>query len=348
MRVLSFMALAFCSAACLATPTRWLVSPLGDARKAWAEYDIPPDALWNGGKVGFELPPGEWNDVTATFWIRNFSTNSAISAQNVYKIIGLTYCPEAIQRNLPDALDGAAGWGVPGGVAVSGSLAIPLAMEPHWSYTNRVNTYTNRVGAATRIYQHGAYTVNAIVTNTMGLSVGGVEHTLTPGTNVFNTLGGASPYVTLTGSGNVQVGISRLYWHQYFDRINGVAASEDRVSVFTASSIVTNEMVFVSCRIHLAADGHWTRDDMVHWDGNDVQGKTVTNSLPLNPSCRALSSKGDYKAGLIGLGHDDRLLMDIFDFRVHTWWLDDSELMRTMQNGKQELLWRGIPKNKEF
>mgnify|MGYP000856270736 CR=1 FL=1 len=40
--------------------------------------------------------------------------------------------------------------------------------------------------------------------------------------------------------------------------------------------------------------------------------------------------------------------IDLFDFRVHTWWLDDSELMRTMQNGKQELLRRGIPKNKEF
>ncbi len=75
---------------------------------------------------------------------------------------------------------------------------------------------------------------------------------------------------------------------------------------------------------------------------------TVTNSLPLNPACRSLSSRGDYKVGLIGLGQDARLLVDIFDFRVHTWWLDDSELMRTMQNGKQELLRRGIPKNKEF
>lgn len=345
MRVLSATAVALCAAASFGTAMPWIVHPIGDARKAWVKYDIPRNALWNGGKVGFELPPGEWNDITATFWVRNFSTNSAISTVKVYQTIGLTYCPEAIQRNLPDALDGAGGWGVPGGVAVSGSLAIPLAMEPHWSYTNRVWTDTIRHND---IYQHGVYTVNAIVTNTMGLSVGGVEHTLTPGTNVFNTLGGPSPYVTLTGSGNVQVGVSRLYWHEYFDRINGVAESETEASTFTRESIVTNEMVFVSCRIHLADDGHWTRDDMVHWDGNDVQGKLVTNSLPLNPACRALSSKGDYKVGLIGLGSDDRLLVDIFDFRVHTWWLDDSELMRTMQNGKQELLRRGIPKNKEF
>lgn len=344
MRVLCVTFAMLCAAASFGAAVPWIVHPIGDARKAWVKYDIPRNALWNGGKVSFELPTGNWNDVTATFWIRNFSTNAAISTVKVYQTIGLTYCPEPLQRNLPDALGGAGGWGVPGGTNVSGSLAIPLAMEPHWTYTNRV-TDTIRDDD---VHRWGVYSVNAIVDAQMGLSIGGVEHALSVGTNAFNSYGGPSPYVTLTGSGNVQVGVSRLHWHEYFDRINGVAEVEGEASTFTGSSIVTNEMVFVSCRLHLDDSGHWTRDDMVHWDGNDVQGKLVTNSLPLNPSCRALSSKGDYKVGLIGLGHDDRLLMDIFDFRVHTWWLDDSELMRTMQNGKQELLRRGIPKNKEF
>lgn len=344
MRVLCVTAAMLCAAAsCMGSPTRWLVSPLGDARKAWVKSDISRDRLWNGGKVSFEIPAGNWNDVTATFWIRNFSTNAAVSALTVYQTIGLTYCPEPLQRNLPDALDGAGGWGVPGGVAVSGSLALPMEMRPHWSYTNRV---MNSIRSSDK-NRFGVYSVNAIVDAPMGISIGGVEHVLTAGTNVFNSYGGPSPYVTITGSGAVQVGVSRLYWHEYFDRINGVAESEGAASTFRDSSIVTNEMVFVSCRIHLGTDGHWTRDDMVHWDGNDVQGKFVTNSLPLNPSCRALSSRGDYKVGLIGLGHDERLLVDIFDFRVHSWWLDDSELMRTMQNGKQELMRRGVPKNKE-
>lgn len=344
MRVLCVTAAMLCAAAsCLGAPTQWRVSPLGDARKAWVRSDIPRDERGNGMLADFELYPGEWNDITATFWIRNFSTNATLSAASVYQTIRLIYCPEPIQRNLPDALGGAGGWGVPGGVAVSGSLAIPLAMEPHWSYTNRVQATI----PANEVNRFGAYTVNAIVTNAMGISIGGVEHVLTAGTNVFNSYGGPSPYVTITGSGNVQVGVSRMYWHEYFDRINGVAKSMEEASVFTASSIVSNEMVFVSCRIHLDESGHWTQDSMTHWDGNDVQGKTVTNSLPMNPSVRALSSKGHYRVGLIGLGNDARLQMDIFDFRVHTWWLTEAELSQTRQNGKEELLRRGIPKNKE-
>lgn len=344
MRVLCVTAAMLCAAAsCLGVPTQWLVSPLGDARKAWAKSDISRDQLWNGGKVSFEIPPGEWHDITATFWIRNFSTNAAVSALTVYQTIGLTYCPEPLQRNLPDALDGAGGWGVPGGVAVSGSLAIPLAMEPHWSYTNRVQ---NTVPSNDK-NRFGVYSVNAITTNEMGLSIGGVEHVLTPGTNVFNSYGGPSPYVTITGNGAVQVGVSRLYWHEYFDRINGVLDDASGQTKLTGSSIVTNEMVFVSCRIHLGTDGHWTQDALIHWDGNDTQGKTVTNALPANPSCRALSSRGDYKVGLIGMAQDTRLLVDIFDFRVHSWWLSGAELSQVRLNGKQELLRRGVPKNKE-
>ena len=87
---------------------------------------------------------------------------------------------------------------------------------------------------------------------------------------------------------------------------------------------------------------------MTHWDGNDVQGQTFTNSFPQNPSCRALSSRGDYKVGLVGLWNHDSLLIDLFDFRVHTWWMTEEELSQTRQNGKQELIRRGIPKNKEF
>lgn len=342
MRVLCVTFAMLCAAAsCMGSPTQWLVSPLGDARKAWVKSDISRDQLWNGGKVSFEIPPGEWHDITATFWIRNFSTNAAVSALTVYQTIGLTYCPEPLQRNLPDALDGAGGWGVPGGVAVSGSLALPMEMRPHWSYTNRV---TNSIPSNDK-NRWGVYSVNAIVDAPMGISIGGVEHVLTAGTNVFNSYGGPSPFVTITGSGSVQVGVSRLYWHEYFDRINGVY--DEASSVLTTQSIVTNEMVFVSCRIHLADDGHWTQDALIHWDGNDTQGMMVTNSLPQNPSCRALSSRGDYKVGLIGLGQDARLLMDIFDFRVHSWWLTEAELAQTRQNGKEELLRRGVPKNKE-
>ena len=325
-----------------AVSTRWLVSPLGDARKAWVKSDIPRSALWNGGKVSFEIPEGEWNDITATFWIRNFSTNAAISTEIVWQTIGLTYCPETLNRGMPDELNGLGGWGV-GGVNVNGSLVIPMTMEPHWTYTNRVMASPTTSDAN----RFGAYSINAIVTNEIGLSIGGVEHVLMAGTNSFNSYGGASPFVTITGSGNVQIGISRMYWHEYFDRINGVASEENEM-MLAQSSTVTNEMVFVSCRIHLDDAGHWTQDSMTHWDGNDVQGKTVTNSLPANPSCRALSSRGDYKVGLIGLGSDDRLLVDVFDFRVHSWWLSETELSQTRLNGKQEMIRRGTPKNKEW
>ena len=45
------------------------------------------------------------------------------------------------------------------------------------------------------------------------------------------------------------------------------------------------------------------------------------NSLPQNPLV-VRRPQGDYKVGLIGLWHDERRSWT-FDFRVHSWWLDD-------------------------
>lgn len=343
MKISSTISIALFAVSCMGTPTQWLVSPLGDARKAWARYDISHADLWNGGKVSFQIPTGEWHDITVSFWVRNFSLTNNGLTKAVYQTIGLTYCPEKIVRSLPDALNGLGGWGS-AGTNVVGSLVIPLEMVPHWTYTNRVAP----AAIPNDINRWGVYSVNAIVTNEIGLSIGGVEHVLQPGTNSFNSYGGPSPFVTITGSGNVQIGISRIYWHQYFDRVNGVDSGEEGGHMFTTESCVTNEMVFVSCRIHLDNDGHWTQDSLTHWDGNDVQGMTVTNSLPLNPACRALSSRGDYKVGVIGLWNNNSLFIDLFDFRVHSWWLTEDELSQTRQNGKEELIRRGIPKNKEW
>lgn len=328
-----------CCVSVFAASTVWQVSPLGDARKAVVRYDVPQKDL-SAGAFTFEIPKGEWNDITATYWIRNRSTNSLTIPQNYYQTIQLNYCPEPIQRALPDELAEAGGWGVAGGVDVVGSLVIPYTFAPHWSYTNRV------VDVPRDGNQYGAYTINAVVDAPMGLSLGGVEHTLAAGTNVFNSYGGPSSYVTITGNGKVQIGMSKLYWHQYFHRINGVADTEN--NLLTKDSIVTNEIVFVTCRIHLDATSHWTHDSLIHYDGNDVQGHVVTNSMPLNPACRALSSKGDYKTGVMGLGSDPEFQVDIFDFRVHTWLLTDEEIQRTFRNGKEEILRRGIPKNKGY
>ena len=138
-----------------------------------------------------------------------------------------------------------------------------------------------------------------------------------------------------------------MYWHQYFDRINGVATEEGGHLALTAASIVTNEIVMVSCRMHLDGTSHYTRDDMLHFDGGLPQGRTDTNALPANPSCRAFDSRGDYAVGLIGLGDaPDHLSVEIFDFRVHPWWLSDEEVQRTYRNGKEEIQRRGWPVNK--
>lgn len=339
-RYVIFLACAAVSA--MGAPTGWMLNPIGDARTARLMGDIPRTDLREKGLVTVKLPTGQWNELTFTFWLRHFSTNATIKVGNYYQTIHLNYCPEPMRKGLPDELDGAGGWGDPDGVDVDGSLAIPYTFTPHWSYTNRVHATPD--GKAV----YGAYTINAVVTNEMGLSLGGEEHLLVPGTNVFNSYGGPSPYVTLTGSGNVQVGMSKLYWHEYFSRINGVNDESDGMKL-TASSIVTNEMVFVSCRLTLNSTEHYTHDGMIHWEGNDVQGLYVTNSLPMNPSCRAFDSRGDYRVGLIGLGSaPDMTQIDLFDFRIHTWWLTDDDLQRTFQNGKQELIRRGIPKHKGY
>lgn len=325
----------------VSSPARWHVSPLGDARKAWVMNDIPIDALFAAGQVAVKIPEGKWNELSFSFWVRHFSTNALVDPGKYYRTIVLRYCPEPLQRNLPDELAGAGGWGTAEGVDVSGSLVLPYTFSPHWTYTNRVMNVPKKEA------QYGVYTVNAICDAPMGLSLGGREHVLKAGTNEVNSYGGPSPYVTITGNGVVKLGMSKLYWHEYFMRINGVA--EEDVMFLTASSIVTNEMVFVSCRMRLNDTEHITRDGLIHWDGNDVQGRLDTHSLPANPSVRAFDSRGDYTVGLIGLGSPhEELLTDFFDFRVHAWWLTDEQLLQVQRNGKVEMIRRGIPKHKGY
>ena len=322
-----------------AIPQQWHVNPIGDARKAMHIGDITRDRLAGGGLLEVEIPQGKWEDLTFTYWMRHGWGSSSIDPEKYYQTVHLVYCPEPIQRNLPDALEGAGGWGVEGGVEVEGALIIPYEYALHWTYTNRV------FGDIRDPYTHGVYSVNAICSAPMGLSLGGVEHTLQEGTNSFNSYGGWEDHVTITGSGNVQLGISQMYWHEYFSRINGVA-DPDNEMFLSKESIITNEMVFVSCRMKLNDVEHKTHDSMIHWEGNDVQGKTVTNSLPKNPDCRAFDSRGHYRVGLIGLGaQPEKTTVDLFDFRIHPWWLTDEDLQRTFRNGKEEMARRGIAKH---
>lgn len=329
----------------VAAPMSWYVSPLGDARKAALQEGIRTEFLWCGNKASFSLPQGKWNDVTVTFWTRLSATNE-FDVINALQTVGLTYSPEAIQRNLPDELAGGAGWGVDGGTNVSGSLSLPYTFTPHPSYSNLFANVAGTVG------EFGCYTINAVVTNAIGISLGGIEHTLTPGTNIFNSYAGPSPYFTITGSGNVKIGMSKMRWHQYFDRINGVIEKDEYgndTAYFTRNSMISNELVFVSCRMHLDSSSHYTRDDMFHYLGNYPLGKTITNALPDNPSCRAFDSRGDYKVGYAGIGRlaaYESIRVDFFDGRVHTRWLSDEELQRTYRNGKEEIERRLIPRFK--
>ena len=345
MKILTLLLVSFALTSQAIPSGNWWVNNIGDARVANHYDGLMPVDLRSGGMVNYPIPEGKWHDITLTFWIRLYCpTNTDFTASRYYRTPRLEYCPEAIQRNMPDALEGLGGWGV-GGVNVAGSLVIPLEMTPDASYTNVSETI--RTNDPNR---YGAYTVNAIVTNEMGLSIGGVEHVLTSGTNSFNSYGGPSPFVTITGSGNVQVGISRMYWHQYFTRINGVIDHDEEgkeIAFLTTRSIVTNELVMVSCRMHLDETSHYMRDDMLHIEDGYPSGRMDTNSLPANPSCRAFDSRGDYAVGLIGLGTPgDHLATEIFDFRVHSWWLTDEDIQRTFYNGKEEMLRRGWSTNK--
>ena len=67
-----------------------------------------------------EIPKGKWEDLTFTYWMRHGWGTSSVDPAQYYQTVHLVYCPEPIQRNLPDALEGAGGWGVEGGVEVDG------------------------------------------------------------------------------------------------------------------------------------------------------------------------------------------------------------------------------------
>lgn len=341
-RMIALVVLLVVAATVGALPFWPSFNPIGDARKAREVLTVPQADL-SGGNFSFEIPEGEWNDLSITFWLRNSSTNALSLPQSYYQTTQLFYCPEPLQKALPDELDGDGGWGVAGGVDVVGSLVIPYDFTPHWSYTNVLISTAPHTSDESL---YGAYTINAIVDTPMGVSLGGMEHVLSVGTNVFNSVGGPSDFVTITGQGNVQIGMSKLYWHEHFSRINGV---EDDNMMLERYSLVTNEIVFVSYTLHLDAESHWTRGMLLHYDGNDTLGQTVTNTLPLNPDCRAFSSRGSYGAGLMGLGPPDKnLQVDIWDFRVHTWELTPEQQQQTFRNGKEELIRRGIPKRKGY
>lgn len=309
----------------------WRVSPLGDARKGGLQVDVPSESI-PGGMVDVILPTGKWNDVTVTAWMR-LTSGTPQPMEAYMRTSALFYTAGATQKKAADLLNGSGGWG---GAALSvvGSHVIPFA------FTGETNVH---ISAG---YPRGVYFVNAECSTDMGLSLGGKEFALATGTNSFNAEPGPSDNIAITGSGNIRLGIAKAKFSQFYMRINGVTEHSGGIVKFSRESTMTNELVFLSFRMHLDDTLHYTRDDLIHYDGNDFQGITITNSLPDDGRVRAFDSDGMYRVGHFGLAYDSQVKTDIFDTRIFTRWLTDSELQQIYRNGKEEVLRRGIPKHR--
>jgi len=275
--------------------------------------------------VEFGIPTGEWHGLTFTMWLRFRYPSNSVS---LFPTTAAFWCPERIRRDAPDLTGGA--FGYPGGTNLAGSASVAFDFQREAGY------------APSNVFARGAYTISGWASNSVTVTLGGKDISVGPGEFNQNAEPGESDGITLTGSGLVSVAVSRLHTHQFFNEIDGVA-SEEGYS-FTDATAVTNEIVFAAFRIRLDASNHIYRADLCHLGGCDPFGQTKTNALPDDPSVRAMSSGGTYRFGMTGPGAPTNTwAFDVFDARVQTEYLPDSELERIYRNGSEEIGRRPIP-----
>ena len=299
----------------------------GDARRAADMRDL---AYTNGhpGMIEIKIPDGEWHGLTVSMWLRFRMSNTNYPARNNNLTTFAFWCPERIRRDAPDLTGGA--FGYPGGTNLSGSASVAYSFSRESGF------------APSNVFARGCYTISGWSSNAVTVTLGGKDISVGPGEFNQNAEPGESDGIILTGSGPVAVAVSRLHAHQFFQQLDGVLSEEGLG--FTAETVITNELVFAAFRINLDASNHIFRADLCHLGGCDPSGQTRTNALPDDPSVRAMSSGGMYRFGMAGfVAPTNTWSFDVFDVRIQTKRLPDSELERIYRNGVEEIGRRPVP-----
>lgn len=280
------------------------------------------------GMVDVGIPSGEWKDLTFTLWVRLTSTNASDNLFFNLITTGMCYCPEPVRRSAPDLLTGACGY--PVGTNLSSAASFDLVFSHEGGY------------CPSNVFDRGCYTVSGWASNAVTVILGGNEMTLGPGCFNRNAEPGPSDGVVVDGTGLCSVAVSRLHAHQVFSFIDGVR--DDQSGLFTAGSVVTNELVFVSFRLSFLTESLYHRTDLWRVDFSNTVVQEFFEDLPDDPAVRAFSSQGFYRIGLSGMSPTQKNRFDVFDVRCYSRFLSDSELLRVYDNGLLEIGRRGIPR----
>lgn len=292
---------------------------LGDARLAVSAsaYGLP--------MMVFDVQPRrDTHAITVCGWYRVIYP----SWQMPFVTTMASYTPEPVTPSNPDLAAGA--FGYPAGTNLTGTLTVdPFAWQPYAAGT----VYSNK-------WPRGVYTVAGWSSNAVTVTVGGTPVTLGPGAFNRNVIPASGASVTVAGTGQAAVGVSRTPAHQFFGGVDGVVAN-DGINVLTAESTVSNTYKFCAWRIRLDDTTHVYRSDMA--DAARAECLGVTTGQPMPASQRILSASGIYRLGFFGFHLGTNMTVEAFDARAFHRWLSDDELCRIHANGLQEIVRRGIP-----
>ena len=266
------------------------------------------------------IPAGEHDAITIVGWYDHAATNDYVSQVAPQ----LTYTPLAVQRSNPDLLLGTWGDGIEGGANLTTSF----------STTNiTFATYTNEIAAAA--WPHGVWTVAGWTSNACTLNLSGIDYTLGPGTFNHNLMAGATHDCILTGTGLVSIGIAQAPCHEFFEaRDMSFEANGGYPKTLIYS---TNGISFWSLRIKLESSKHISDYDMREINHDWLRGDQRTN----NCSAR-FNSRGVYQLLMTSRNNSPTKYETHFDYRVYGYRLTDDQLERIYQNGRNEVIRRGL------
>lgn len=298
-----------------------MIPALGDARMGKLEADQGLD------HVHFNVipPPGEHQGLTVTAWLRLPVYNDSQMTTEAL------WCHDPIEREQPDKLAGAGGWG--GDpidlTAAGGTVAFTgLVFEPY-STGDPVHdeVIKNNLG------EYGVATIAGWSEQTITVSVGGSDLNVGSGDFNINVKAGAGDYVAISGAGLCKVGVSQTPFCRYHNEIDGVTEDME----LTAHSIVTNEFAMLAWRWKCTAGGQVYKSDIGRIHAFDDLSITKTNAY-----CATMSSRGHYTVGLTSFWAYPPFDLELFDARVFGRFLTQQEMERIHSNGVQELHRRGL------
>jgi hypothetical protein len=268
--------------------------------------------------MGVRLPAGEHDAITITGWYGHKSEYNLMVFPKFY------YIPEAIQYSNPDLLGGAWACGVAGGTNLTSSFS--FNGFPFEAYTNHPDV--------SDVWPYGVYTVAGWSSNSVTLNLGGSDFAFGPGTFKQNCIAGGSGDCILTGTGLVSVGISRTPCHK-------MQTAEVKVISYYENEwrnyIQTNAIKFLAFRIQSDGTNH-----VYSINTRDVSGYVEDPEVSTNTCPFKFSSGGIYTIKFVGMYNSSTKEESTFDFRVFGTRLTDEQLERVFQNGRDEVIRRGL------